>query len=112
MEFVFNYICILLRFVQNYSSLDSVEPAKFILEKDHNSSDGTIVSEIDRTIKKYVDDMLHVLENVSARITQLDTRTRNLENSIDDLKVSVGNNHGSTDGKMRLMENILREVSS
>ncbi|KAJ0113736.1 hypothetical protein Patl1_02806 [Pistacia atlantica] len=90
----------------------AVEPAKVILEKDCNSSDGTIVSEIDRTVKKYVDDILHVLEGVSARITQLETRTRNLENSIDDLKVSVGNNHGSTDGKMRLMENILREVQS
>ncbi|XP_044503316.1 bromodomain-containing protein 4-like [Mangifera indica] len=98
--------------IRDYSSFDSVEPAKFIPEKDSNSSNVTLLSEIDQTMKKYVDDMLHVLQSVSARITQLETRTCNLENSIDDLKVSVGNNHGSTDGKMRLMENILREVQS
>ncbi|MCI18434.1 arginine-glutamic acid dipeptide repeats protein-like, partial [Trifolium medium] len=28
---------------------------------------------------------------------------------MDDLKVTVGNNHGITDGKLRLLENILRE---
>ncbi|XP_044466588.1 myosin tail region-interacting protein MTI1-like [Mangifera indica] len=97
---------------RNYNSIDTVEPAKFVLEKDCNTSDATIVSEIDRTMKKYVDNMLQVLESVSARITQLETRTHNLENSIDDLKLSLGKNHGITDGKMRLMENILREVQS
>lgn len=100
-------------FVQNYSSLDSVEPAKFILEKDQSSFDSsTIMAEIDKTMKKHADNLLHVLDGVSARLTQLESRTRNLENSVDDLKVSVGNNHGSTDGKMRQLENILKEVSS
>lgn len=99
--------------VQNYASLDSVEPAKFILEKDQSSFDSsTIMAEIDKTMKKHTDNLLHVLDGVSARLTQLETRTRNLENSVDDLKISVGNNHGSTDGKMRQLENILREVSS
>lgn len=98
--------------IRNYGSLDSIEPAKVILEKDRNVSEATIVAEIDRTMKKHIDGLLHALENVSARLTQLESRTRNLENSVDDLKVSVGNNHGSTDGKMRQLENILREVQS
>jgi hypothetical protein len=92
--------------------LDSIEPANIIPDKDRNVNDATIVSEIDQTIKKHADNLLHVLEGVSARLTQLESRTRSLENSVDDLKVSVGNNHGSTDGKMRQLENILREVSS
>ena len=79
---------------------------------DKKVSDAAIVSEIDQTMKKYADNLLHVLEGVSARLTQLETRTRNLENSVDDLKVSVENNHGSTDGKMKQMENIMREVRS
>lgn len=70
-----------------------------------------MVSEIDRTMKKHADSLLHALEGVSARLTQLESRTRNLENSVDDLKVSVGNNYGTTDGKMRQLENILRDVS-
>ncbi|KAG6720009.1 hypothetical protein I3843_03G038500 [Carya illinoinensis] len=96
---------------RNYGSLYS-EPAKVILEKDHDAFSSPIVSEIDRTMKKYVDNLLHVLEGVSARITQLESRTRNLESSIDNLKVSFGNNHGSTDGRLRQLENILREVQT
>ncbi|KAL5860521.1 hypothetical protein ACOSQ3_001831 [Xanthoceras sorbifolium] len=84
----------------------------FSMGNDKNVSDAAIVSEIDRTMKKYADNLLHVLEGVSARLTQLETRTRNLENSVDDLKVSVENSHGSTDGKMKQMDNIMREVQS
>ena len=68
------------------------------------------MSEIDRAMKKHADNILHALEGVSARISQLESRTRHLENSVDDLKISAGNNHGSTDGQLRQLENILREV--
>lgn len=112
--FVFNLFCLLYIYmcpfyVQNFGSMDNFDSSKFNLG---NRSDGAIVSDIDRTMKKYADNLLHVLEGVSARLTQLEARTRNLESSVDDLKVSVGNNQGSTDEKMRQMENILREVYS
>ncbi|GKV37252.1 hypothetical protein SLEP1_g45305 [Rubroshorea leprosula] len=94
-----------------YGSLHSIEPAK-ILEKDRNAVDMGMVAEIDRTMKKHSDSLMHVLEGVSARLTQLETRTRELEDSVDDLKVSVGNSQGSMDGKMRQLENILREVQT
>lgn len=96
--------------IQNYGSLDSGELAKFMREKDQSVFGATIMSEIDQTMKKHADNLLHVLEGVSARLTQLESRTRNLENSVDGLKVSVENNHGSTDGRMRQLDNILREV--
>ncbi|XP_057983861.1 extensin [Malania oleifera] len=98
--------------IRNYGSLDSIETAKIVLEKDRNVNDTSIVSEIDRAMKKHADNLLHVLEGVSARLSQLETRSRHLENSVDDLKVSVGNNHGNTDGRMRQLENILREVQT
>ncbi|KDP45326.1 hypothetical protein JCGZ_09575 [Jatropha curcas] len=97
---------------RNYGSLDSIEPAKVVVEKDQNALGAAIVMEIDKTMKKHADSLLHIMEGVSARLTQLESRTRNLENSVDDLKLSVGNNNGSTDGKMRQLENILREVHS
>ncbi|KAM2682804.1 hypothetical protein EV1_044505 [Malus domestica] len=95
--------------IRNYGSMDSLEPGKLILEKDRNAA---IVSEIDQTMKKHADNLLHMLEGVSARLTQLESRTRNLENSVDDLKISVGNNHGNTDGTMRQLEGILRDVQT
>ncbi|CAI9758574.1 unnamed protein product [Fraxinus pennsylvanica] len=98
--------------VRNYSSLGPIEPDKDILEKDHNVIDASLVSEIDGAMKKYADNLMHAMDGVSARLSQLETRTRNFENSVDDLKVCVGNNHGSTDGKLRQLENILREVQT
>ncbi|CAL1391798.1 unnamed protein product [Linum trigynum] len=89
-----------------------MEPSKDVLEKERTVSDSAILSEIDRTMKRHTDNMLIILEGVSSRLIQLESRTRNLESSVDDLKVCVGNNHGSTDGKMRQLENILREVQT
>lgn len=97
--------------VQNYGSLDSVEPSKVIMKNDHSVIDAALISEIDRTMKKHADNLMHALEGVSARISQLESRSRNLENSVDDLRTSVGNNHGNTDGKLRQIENIIREVN-
>ncbi|CAN0924501.1 hypothetical protein LINGRAHAP2_LOCUS34224 [Linum grandiflorum] len=97
---------------RHYGSLDSIEPSKDVLEKDRSISDSAILSEIDKTMKRHTDNMLIVLEGVSSRLIQLESRTRHLESSVDDLKVSVGNNHGSADGKMRQLENILREVQT
>ena len=78
--------------------------------KDQNAFDATVLSKIDQTVKEHMENLHHVLEGVSARLTQLESRNHHLENSVDDLKVSVGNNYGSTDGKLRQLENILREV--
>lgn len=99
--------------LRNYGSLDSMEPAKVVMEKDRSVFDAaSIISEIDRTMNKFSDNLLHALEGVSARLTQLESRTRHLENSVDDLKLSVGNNHESTQGNMRHLHNILREVQT
>ncbi|KAL1205993.1 hypothetical protein V5N11_018068 [Cardamine amara subsp. amara] len=97
---------------RSYGSMDSLEPSKLFAEKDRNAPELAIISAIDRTMKTHADNLLHVMEGVSARLTQLETRTRNLENLVDDVKVSVGNSHGNTDGKMRHLENILLEVQS
>lgn len=95
--------------MQNYGSLDSIETSK--VEKDRTVLDAALISEIDRTMKKHADNLMHALEGVSARLSQLESRSRNLENSVDDLRMSVGNNHGNTDGKLRQIENIIREVN-
>ncbi|PHU27749.1 hypothetical protein BC332_06081 [Capsicum chinense] len=97
--------------IRNYGSLDTIEPAKVIVEKDVGSVYSSLLSEIDHTVKKYTDNLLHAMEGVSAHLSQLETKSRQIDNSVDKLKLSVGNNHGVTDGKLRQLENILREVS-
>ncbi|XP_059294182.1 uncharacterized protein LOC132047231 isoform X1 [Lycium ferocissimum] len=96
--------------IRNYGSLDSTEPTKVIVEKDLSSVYSSLLSEIDHTVKKYTDSLLHAMEGVSARLSQLETRSRQIDNSVDELRLSVGNNHGVTDGKLRQLENILTQV--
>ncbi|KAG9129281.1 hypothetical protein Leryth_015668 [Lithospermum erythrorhizon] len=98
--------------IRNYGSLDLIDTAKVISLKDRNSIDGALISEIDKTMKKYADNILHALEGLSARLSQMEGRTHQLENTMDDLKIAVGNNYGSSDGKMRQLENLLREVQT
>ena len=90
--------------------MDPAEPEKVVTEKAHKINDSAILSEIDRTMKKFTDSVLHAIDGVSARLSQLESRTSRLEYAMDDLKVCIGNNHGSADGKMRHLENILLEV--
>lgn len=98
--------------MQSYGSLDSIEPAKLIVEKDLSTIDASFLSEIDHIVKKYADNLLHAIESVSARLSQLETRSCQIESFVEELKLSVDNHHGNTDGKLKLVENILREVSS
>ncbi|KAL3526397.1 hypothetical protein ACH5RR_011053 [Cinchona calisaya] len=98
--------------IKTYSSFDSFEPGRVIIGKDQNALDPSLVSEIDRTVKKYADNLMHAVDCVSARLTQLESRTRHIENSLDEMKASVGTNHGSSDGRMRQLENILKEVQN
>ncbi|XP_039005476.1 trithorax group protein osa-like isoform X2 [Hibiscus syriacus] len=95
-----------------YGSLDLLEPVKEIQEKDQKAVDTSLVAAIDQVMKKHTDNLMHMLEGVDARLTQLESRTSNLEASLDDLKVSIGNNHGNNDWKMRQLENILKEVQT
>ncbi|KAL1538533.1 L-tryptophan--pyruvate aminotransferase [Salvia divinorum] len=101
--------------IGNYNSFDADEPGKFV-GKNHKTGnaplDGPLVSDIERMMKKHMENLMHTIDSTSSRLSQLETRTRNLEHSIDDLKITAGNNHGATDGKMRLLQNILTEVQS
>ncbi|PIN10113.1 hypothetical protein CDL12_17294 [Handroanthus impetiginosus] len=100
----------------SHSSFDAEERAKFVFGKSHKpanaSLDESLVSEIDKTVKKYANNLMHAINGVSARISQLESRACKLENSMDDLKLSLGNNLGKTEGKIRQLENILREVQT
>jgi len=79
-------------------------------EEERSNFSAVTIVDIDRTMKKYADNLLHALEGVSSRLSQLEDRTYHLENSVGELKLTVGNNNGSIDGKLRQFENTLREV--
>ncbi|MQL80389.1 hypothetical protein Taro_012837, partial [Colocasia esculenta] len=93
---------------RNYGSFEAHESSKVIHER-NNTYDMANMVEIDHIVKKYADILLHTLDGVNSRLSQLEGRTYNLETAVDDLKLSIENSGGSTDGKLRQLENILRE---
>ncbi|KAF0925895.1 hypothetical protein E2562_018699 [Oryza meyeriana var. granulata] len=81
-------------------------------EEERSNFSAVSIADIDHTMKKYADNLLHALEGVSSRLSQLEGRTHHLENSVGELKLTIGNYNGSTDGKLRQFENTLREVQA
>lgn len=82
--------------------MDQIDRAK--------SRDSALISVIDGKMNQHFGNLLHAVEGLSARVSQLETRLRLVENSVDDLKDSTEVNYGKTDGKLREIENILRKV--
>jgi L-tryptophan--pyruvate aminotransferase len=104
----------MFHFFYNAKSAAIVEPRvlkKVSHEEERSNFNAVTIADIDRTMKKYADNLLHALEGVSSRLAQLEGRTHHLEGSIGEFKLTVGNYNGSTDGKLRQFENTLREVS-
>ncbi|KAG8067310.1 hypothetical protein GUJ93_ZPchr0005g14321 [Zizania palustris] len=81
-------------------------------EEERSNYNAVSIADIDRTMKKYADNLLHALEGVSSRLSQLEGRTHHLEDSVGELKLTIGNFNGSTDGKLRQFENTLHEVQA
>lgn len=97
--------------LQNFGSLEEHEASKVIHDKIKDAYSTVNGTEIDHTVKNFTDVLLHTLEGVSSRLAQLEDRTYDLEGAMDELKLCIGNRIGNTDGKLRQLENILREVS-
>lgn len=77
---------------------------------DSGNYGATLISAIDRMMKELSENLVHAVEGLSARLTQLETRTRQLENSIDELKDAVEFNQSNSDRKLSELEIMLKEV--
>ncbi|WCJ36116.1 hypothetical protein M5689_017333 [Euphorbia peplus] len=98
--------------VRGWSSMDQIDSAKLSGGDTVGSSviDNELVDRIELKLKEHADVLLHSVECLSARVSQIETRTRQVENSFDELKEAVEVNHGKISGKLMELENILMEV--
>lgn len=69
-----------------------------------------LVSMIDGKMKEHSSNVLHAAHGISARISKLESRTRQLEDLIDDLKNSTDFYHGRTERRLTQVENTMTEV--
>ncbi|PON96701.1 hypothetical protein TorRG33x02_074050 [Trema orientale] len=73
-------------------------------------SDGGIISVIDLKMEEHFNNLLRVVEGLSARMRQLESRTQNIEHSVEELKESAEFSYGRTESKLRELGNIVTEV--
>ncbi|GJV08952.1 oleosin 18.2 kDa [Tanacetum coccineum] len=69
-----------------------------------------LISDIDKAMKKHTDSLATILQGVNARLTQMESKSLQLENSVIDLKVTIGNNQLATFAKLWQIENKVKEV--
>lgn len=98
--------------MQGRSSIADIDSLKDTGDRIGAPFVAALIHEIDGKIKEHMDTLLHAVGGLNARVTQVETRTRQLEDAVDELKDSVEFNGGRTEGKLRDLHNILEEVFS
>ncbi|KAL3686986.1 hypothetical protein R1sor_013295 [Riccia sorocarpa] len=79
-------------------------------EHEKEAFEAAIVAAVERTMKKYADNLRRAVDGLTVRLSQLESSTQNLAHSLGDLRNVVVNNHGDTEGKLRSLENHILEV--
>lgn len=65
---------------------------------------------VEKTMKKYVDNIMRFLEGISSRLSQLELYCYNLDKSILDMRSDLVRDHGDADSKLKSIEKHLQEV--
>ncbi|KAK4784790.1 hypothetical protein SAY86_019158 [Trapa natans] len=65
---------------------------------------------VDKSMKKYSDNLMRVLEGLSSRLSQLELYCYNLDKSIGQMRSEMGVDHGDADTKLMSLEKHLQEV--
>ncbi|KAK2980337.1 hypothetical protein RJ640_012207 [Escallonia rubra] len=69
-----------------------------------------LISTVERTMKKYADNLMRFLEGLSSRLSQLELYCYNLDKSIGEMRVDLVRDHGEADSKLKFLEKHLQEV--
>lgn len=77
-----------------------------------SNTEAATVAAVEQTMKKYMDDLMHMMESMTGRIGQLESSTRRLEQMVTDFKGGSEKNQGVSGGKLLLIETMLSEVCS
>ncbi|KAL5730376.1 hypothetical protein ACHQM5_003202 [Ranunculus cassubicifolius] len=80
----------------------------------YNQSDEShhqeLISTVEKTMKKYADNLLRFLEGISARLSQLELYCYNLEKSVGEMKSDLVRENREADTKLSSLEKHLQEV--
>ena len=71
-----------------------------------------VTATIEKTMKKYTDNLMRFLEGLSSRLSQLELYCYNLDKSIGEMRSDLVRDHGDADSKLKSIEKHLQEVST
>ncbi|XWS54180.1 hypothetical protein CRYUN_Cryun10bG0067700 [Craigia yunnanensis] len=83
-------------------------PNAYSQPEDSFSSD--VTATVEKTMKKYADNLMRFLEGISSRLSQLELYCYNLDKSIGEMRSDLVRDHGDADSKLKSMEKHLQEV--
>ncbi|KAL6975834.1 hypothetical protein U1Q18_024630 [Sarracenia purpurea var. burkii] len=69
-----------------------------------------VISTVEKTMKKYADNLMRFLEGLSSRLSQLELYCYNLDKSIGEMRSDLVRDHGEADLKLKSLEKHLQEV--
>ena len=70
-----------------------------------------VTATVEKSMKKYADNLMRFLEGLSSRLSQLELYCYNLDKSIGEMRSDLNRDHGAADTKLKLLEKHLQEVS-
>lgn len=65
---------------------------------------------VERTMKKYADNLMRFLEGISSRLSQLELYCYNLDKSVGEMRNELARDNGEADSKLKFIEKHLQEV--
>lgn len=70
-----------------------------------------VIATVEKSMKKYADNLMRFLEGISSRLSQLELYCYNLDKSIGEMRSDLVRDHGDQDSKLKSLEKHLQEVS-
>ena len=88
----------------------SVFPAASYNPPEESSFNQDVIATVERTMKKYADNLMRFLEGISSRLSQLELYCYNLDKSIAEMRSELGGDHTEAETKLKSLEKHLQEV--
>lgn len=69
-----------------------------------------LATTVERTMKKYADNLMRFLEGISSRLSQLELYCYNLDKSVGEMRTELARDNMEADSKLKYIEKHLQEV--
>ncbi|XP_061346496.1 uncharacterized protein LOC133292133 [Gastrolobium bilobum] len=69
-----------------------------------------VIATVEKSMKKYADNLMRFLEGISSRLSQLELYCYNLDKSIGEMRSDLNRDHGEQDSKLKSLEKHIQEV--